>query len=444
MRAGDAAAGIESAGAALPEPSAPPPAETPPARIASAETPDTVQHPGEQTAHEATAAESVAAALPNLPPPAPAAVPPAQTASTDTPDPLQNAGEQTAVAAAAVESAGAALPDPAATPPADTLPVDMPAVDMPAVDLPAVRIASADMADAAQGASAEIAVKVADARGDSVVLPEPPPPAAPPVRLVSLFRSVTPDEELKPAKRPLETLNECLVAQICIDDYLWSLYESTPKVDTNKVTERIRTTVKKKNKTLTVMKTITKYVIADFTWKDPAAAQRAGMSLQDYVIGGMERSFRVKLYRALRAMEDAGLMPGITSAFRDDYRQGIASGNKAASDSSYHGGSRRGGYGHGLAADLVSVKGETRLQRFASSRELWKWIDAHETELGVGRPYLDRDPPHVGAIHGKEYADKRGGVRARLARLAARLLPRLQSPPQVAARAVRTSETKAR
>ena len=59
-------------------------------------------------------------------------------------------------------------------------------------------------------------------------------------------------------------------------------------------------------------------------------------------------------------MDDAGFLPGITSAFRDDYRQSIASGNKAASDRSYHGGSRRGGYGHGLAADLVSVKGETR------------------------------------------------------------------------------------
>jgi hypothetical protein len=109
-------------------------------------------------------------------------------------------------------------------------------------------------------------------------------------------------------------------------------------------------------------------------------------------------------------------MPGITSAFRDDYRQSIASGKKAASDSSFHGGSRRGGYGHGLAADLVSVKGETRLERFASSVELWKWIDAHEKELGVGRPYLNRDPPHVGPLDGREYAAKRGGAKARLAR----------------------------
>jgi hypothetical protein len=133
------------------------------------------------------------------------------------------------------------------------------------------------------------------------------------------------------------------------------------------------------------------------------------MSLKDYVIGGMDRGFKLKLFRALRMMDDAGFMPGITSAFRDDYRQSIASGNKAASDSSFHGGSRRGGYGHGLAIDLVSVKGATRLQRFAASEELWKWVDAHETELGVGRPYLDRDPPHIGAIDGKEYAAKRGG-----------------------------------
>jgi len=238
----------------------------------------------------------------------------------------------------------------------------------------------------------------------------PPPPPEKRVQLASLFTSDPEKEYPKPAVRLVEIPNECLVAEICIDEYLWSLYERTPKVDTNKVLERIKVKVKtKKGKTRTVTKTNTKYVIGDFTWKDPIAAQKAGMSLKDYVIGGMDRGFKLKLYRAARVMEDAGLMPGITSAFRDDYRQAIASGNKAASDSSYHGGSRRGGYGHGLAADLVSVKGETRMQRYASSEELWKWIDAHEKELGVGRPYLDRDPPHVGPIDGREYAVKRGG-----------------------------------
>src|SRR5919204_3741866 len=229
-------------------------------------------------------------------------------------------------------------------------------------------------------------------------------------RLVSLFRPEAPLEEpLQPAVRPIEIVDECLVVDTCIDEYLWALYERTPKVDTNKVTKQIKTTVKtKKGKTRTVTKTTTDYVVADFTWKDPIAAGRAGMSVKEYVIGGMDRSFKLKLFRALRMMDDAGFMPGITSAFRDDYRQSIASGNKAASDSSFHGGSRRGGYGHGMAIDVVSVKGETRLQRFAVSEELWKWIDAHETELKVGRPYLDRDPPHLAPIDGREFAAKRG------------------------------------
>jgi hypothetical protein len=102
-------------------------------------------------------------------------------------------------------------------------------------------------------------------------------------------------------------------------------------------------------------------------------------------------------------------MPGITSAFRDDYRQAIAEGKKAASDSSFHGGSRRGGYGHGMAVDMVSVRGDNRAQRWVSTVELWKWIDENERTLGVGRPYLHRDPPHVVPINGKEFIAKRGG-----------------------------------
>jgi hypothetical protein len=217
------------------------------------------------------------------------------------------------------------------------------------------------------------------------------------------------DEQAQPAVRPIEMVDECLVIDTCVDEYLWALYERTPKVDTNNVTKQIKTTVKtKKGKTKTVTKTSVDYVVADFGWKDPVAAEKVSMSLKEYVIGGMDRDFKLRLFRAMRAMDEAGFMPGITSAFRDDYRQTIASGNKAASDSSFHGGSRRGGYGHGMAVDLVSVKGANRLQRFANSEVLWKWIDTHEKELGVGRPYRDRDPPHVGPIDGKEYIAKRG------------------------------------
>src|SRR5215510_9672439 len=207
---------------------------------------------------------------------------------------------------------------------------------------------------------------------------------------------------------PLKAADECVLAQDCIDQYLWLVYERAPKVDTNKVKERIKVTVKTKGKTRTVMKTVIKLVDGDFTWKDPKAAEKVGMSPKDYVIGGMDRSFKGRLYRLFRALDDAGLAPGMTSGFRDDYRQSIASGNKAASDSSYHGGSRRGGYGHGLAADVVSVRGATRSERWLSSESLWKWIDAHGKEFGIGRPYLDKDPPHIASIDGKENVAKRG------------------------------------
>src|SRR5215467_12999595 len=202
----------------------------------------------------------------------------------------------------------------------------------------------------------------------------------------------------------IEAVDECMVAQICIDRYLWSLYDRTRKIDTIRVPEQIKVSVKRKGKTKIATKTITKLVDEDFSWKDPNAAERAGISPKDYVIGGMDPNFRVTLYHALRALDNAGFMPGITCAFRDDYRQTIASGLKAQSDRSYHGGSFRGGYGHGLAADIVSVKGETRAERLVSSGQLWNWIDTHEQELGIARPYLDRDPPHVAPIDGEEYA----------------------------------------
>src|SRR4029453_9923301 len=210
----------------------------------------------------------------------------------------------------------------------------------------------------------------------------------------------------------IEIIGECLVAEACIDQFLWALYERTPKQDTIKEVERYKVKVRKKGKLVTVTRTTTRLVPNDFTWKDPKAAERLGMSMIDYVIGGMEKSFKLKLFYMLHAAENAGLSPGITSAFRDDYRQSIASGLKAASDRSYHGGSPRGGYGHGLAADIVSTKGATKPQRWVSTEALWKWVDANGKDYGIGRPYLDRDPPHVAPIDGKEYASRRGGAKA--------------------------------
>jgi len=269
---------------------------------------------------------------------------------------------------------------------------------------PAVALGKMATADPGPPEIAPVPAGVSAAEESEAPLPE----SETRTQLASLSTLKDGKENPKPVVRPNEITDECPAAEACIDAYLWSLYERAPKVDTNKVTEKINTTVKVKGKARAAVKTVIKYVVGDFTWKDPAAARRADMSLKDYVIGGLDRGFKLKLYRALRAVDDAGFMPGITSAFRDDYRQSIASGNVAASNRSYHGGSLRGGYGHALAVDLVSVKGETRAERYASSEKLWQWIDAHEQELGIGRPYLDKDPPHVGPIDGKEYADKRG------------------------------------
>jgi hypothetical protein len=230
------------------------------------------------------------------------------------------------------------------------------------------------------------------------------PPESPPAQVATANAPDPVSNDAKEVVSSIEILDECLVADICIDRYLWALYQRTPKEDTIKVQERRKVTVKKKGKAVTVTKSFTKLVDEDFTWKDPRAAEKARMPMMDYVIGGMDRSFKLKLFHTLHAAEAAGLSPGITSAFRDDYRQSIASGLRAATDRSYHGGSFRGGYGHGLAADVVSVQGGTRDQRWTSSEKLWKWVDAHGKEFGIGRPYLDKDPPHVAPIDGNEYA----------------------------------------
>jgi hypothetical protein len=242
---------------------------------------------------------------------------------------------------------------------------------------------------------------------DSPPLPAPEPPL---VQVASADPSDPMPIEVMKAVALIEIPDECLDS--CIDRYLWALYQRTPKEDSLRVHERRKVTIRRKGKMVTVTRSFTRLVDQDFTWKDPKAAEKAGMPMMDYVIGGMDRSFKTKLFHALRAAELAGMSPGITSAFRDDYRQSIASGMKAATDRSYHGGSFRGGYGHGLAADVVSVDGATRNRRWASTEKFWKWIDAHGKEFGIGRPYLGRDPPHVAPTDGREYAAHNPGMRA--------------------------------
>lgn len=146
-----------------------------------------------------------------------------------------------------------------------------------------------------------------------------------------------------------------------VNQYLWSVYQ--------------RTTAKRDG-------------TGDFTWKDVAAAARMGMTLGDYVIGGMDRDFRELLYRAGLAMDAAGMRWSILSAFRDDYRQVLAAGYKAHIGDSLHGGSATvGGYGHGCAIDVVDADSKSRL--------VWSWIATNGVQYGLERPLAGFDPAHV-------------------------------------------------
>jgi len=266
----------------------------------------------------------------------------------------------------------------------------------------------------------EAAVETASTRSPEVL-----PTDASPAQVTTASRQDGDPDDITGSVNAVEIVDECFVMEICVDRYLWDLYQRTPKQDTIREYERRKVTVRRKHRTVTVTRTFTKTVDEDFAWKDPKAAEKVGLPMMTYVIGGMDAAFRLKLYYTLRAAEAAGLSPGITSAFRDDYRQSIASGLKAATNRSYHGGSLRGGYGHGQAADIVSIKGETRAERWVSTETLWKWIDTRGKEFGIARPYLDRDPPHIAPIDGKEYADHRGGDTVRHAASDAKARKRL-------------------
>jgi hypothetical protein len=81
---------------------------------------------------------------------------------------------------------------------------------------PADASAAAPASDAADPDARETTFGLA-----SVSSAEAPEKRAP---LVSLFRPEPVEDEAQPAARAVEPLDECLVVDICIDEYLWSLY----------------------------------------------------------------------------------------------------------------------------------------------------------------------------------------------------------------------------
>ena len=63
--------------------------------------------------------------------------------------------------------------------------------------------------------------------------------------------AVIPLVEPEVSVSPLEASDECVLNEECIDPYLWSVHEHARKVDTIKVQERIKATVKKNGKSRT-------------------------------------------------------------------------------------------------------------------------------------------------------------------------------------------------
>jgi hypothetical protein len=328
-----------------------------------------------------------------------------------------------AFGSAGSDNTGASVAEQVAPPPATdtTLAVQPPAIAFSTADVTAVgRSITEEPAQAPAAREPDPIVTAALTNSPEVLPAEAPPKPADETTVASLEPGDVDQAAGSHATNSLEALDQCSAEDACIDRYLWELYQRTPKEDSIRVEQQRKVSVKRKGRMVTVTRTFSTTTDEDFSWKDPKAADKAGMPAADYVIGGIDRNFKLKLFQLLRAADKAGLSPGITSGFRDDYRQSIASGLKAANDRSYHGGSFRGGYGHGLAADIVSVNGATRAQRLTSSDLLWKWVDDHGKEFGVGRPYLDRDPPHVAPIDGKEYADHHPGMKARKERAASK------------------------
>jgi hypothetical protein len=168
-----------------------------------------------------------------------------------------------------------------------------------------------------------------------------------------------------------------------VKDYLWEVYQ--------------RSTVKKDGS-------------GEFTWKDIDASKHAGLSMQDYTIGGIDPDFRELLYAIGQAMDAAGIEWSILSGYRDDYRQNLAAGFKSHGGYSFHGGSTAtGGYGHGCAIDLSSP------DRLSDDR-VWAWFDTHSKDYGLRRPLPATDPVHIQPLLGPVWHEKAAMLRrARLA-----------------------------
>jgi hypothetical protein len=253
------------------------------------------------------------------------------------------------------------LPAPVHQVPQQELVKQLPA-EQPPVKMEATKQALAKQEPSKQEPSEQELVKQEPAKPDAAE-PEAAKPPEPEAALVDLAPSGTEGDSIashllpSAAPGPDPGMDE-------VNQYLWGVYVRTARKHDNS---------------------------GDFTWKDVAAAAHLGMTLGDYVIVGMDADFRELLYRAGLAMDAAGMHWTILSAFRDDYRQGLATGYKARIGDSLHGGSMTtGGYGHGCAVDIADADGKL-------SVPLWHWLDVNSAQVGLERPLPGIDPAHIQA-----------------------------------------------
>lgn len=174
-------------------------------------------------------------------------------------------------------------------------------------------------------------------------------------------KKLEPREEISVSKAPKDAPSEG------VDDYLCEVYSRLPlKVDS----------------------------AGDFTWKDPAAAAKLGMSTCQYAIQGMDPDFREGLAAMGHEADKKEIKWSFLSGYRDEYRQRIAVGYKAGPCASWHSNRTCGskGYGQGRAADLWVAD---QHGKNADPNPLFQLVDAIGKALGIHRPMPGRDEAHV-------------------------------------------------
>ncbi len=187
------------------------------------------------------------------------------------------------------------------------------------------------------------------------------------------------------------TLGLCTLPT-AVNTYLYVRYIETPKVDSS----------------------------GNFGGKDAKAAALAGRTVEQEVIEGMTWGLRLRLYNLLRAGDAHGIPIGITSGYRGDVRQAMTQGKtKNRPGHSFHGGSLVGGWGHGQAVDLVAIA-PTRELQLKENPAVWAFIDHEGPKFKLGRPFGDRDAPHVAPIESREFAVAKARHTRRLALAAKR------------------------